>query len=79
MTAIRSFANLDFDTASLYRIAPDGAVTVMVREEGYVHLYGHGLEWGNGVGGWRTDALYLPQPYNDNHVVEVVLGVPSAD
>ncbi len=69
----------DFDTFALYRISPDAEVTVMVQEEGGAHLYGHGLEWGNGVGGWRTDAIYMPQPYNDNHVVEVVLGVPSAD
>ncbi len=67
----------------LYRITPEGTFTV------YHHwpdmdFYGHGLKWGSGVGGWRKDALYSPQPWNDstgegtlNTVVEVVVGVPG--
>ncbi len=40
--------------------------------------YGHGVEWGSGIGAWKADAIYLPQPYNGNTVVEVTLGIPRA-
>ena len=39
--------------------------------------YGHGVVWGRGLGGWRPDAIYMPQPYNDAKVREVVIGVPD--
>ena len=42
-----------------------------------VTRYGHGTEWGNGVGGWREDAIYIPLPYNDAKVRELVIGVPE--
>ncbi len=32
-----------------------------------------------GSGGWRSDALYVPQPYNGESVTEVVVGVPGRD
>ncbi len=66
----------DYYTSGLYRVAPDLTVTTFFR--GRQRAYGHGIEWGNGVGGWRADALYLPQPYDNNTVREVVIGVPSA-
>lgn len=63
---------------TLYRITPDGTVSI------YHHWadaakYGHGLKWGSGIGGFRKDALYSPQPWNDGQytVVEVVVGVPG--
>ena len=31
----------------------------------------------SGVGGWNHKAIYMPQPYDGNTVLEVVLGVPS--
>ena len=40
-------------------------------------FYGHGVVWGTGVGGFREDALYLPLPYNNNLVTELIIGVPS--
>ncbi len=57
----------------LLRVTPDGRVSSY-------HTfpeakYGHGLKWGTGRDGWRDDALYMPQPYDDNTVVEVVTGV----
>ena len=32
---------------------------------------------GRGIGGWRDDAIYMPQPYNGDTLGEVVLGVPA--
>ncbi len=65
----------DYGSTALYRISPDGTVQTMW--DGSLNEYPHGLEWGNGVGPWRTDALYLPQPYNNNHVIEIVIGIPK--
>mgnify|MGYP005837180529 CR=1 FL=1 len=59
----------------LLRVTPEGQISsyhTFVETE-----YGHGLKWGSGKGGWRTDALYMPQPYHSNTVVEVVVGVPG--
>jgi hypothetical protein len=66
----------DYGTSALYRIPAQGG-------EGELFVdwpdwqYGHGLEWGSGLGGWSETALYLPQPYNGNKVVELELGVPG--
>lgn len=66
----------DYSTSSLYRVnGDDYEVHTFLRASG--RDYGHGLMWGNGVGGWRTDALYLPLPYNGNTVKEVVIGAQS--
>jgi len=67
---------VDYSTSAMYRISPEGIPQVFV-QWGY-NGYGHGLVWGSGVGGWRTDALYVPLPYNANQVKEVVIGTPSA-
>jgi len=67
----------NYETSAVYRIAPDGVVGLYLEQT--LEQYGHGLEWGSGVGGWREDALYLPQPYDDATVVEVVVGVPGAE
>ncbi len=67
---------VDYSTSAMYRIAPDGTVELFVQWGG--NGYGHGLVWGSGVGGWLTDALYVPLPYNGNQVKEVVIGTPSA-
>jgi hypothetical protein len=67
----------DYSTSSLYRVEPDGTVTSMVPQVS--SQYGHGTTWGTGVGGWRDDAIYQPQPYDRNHVREVVVGLPGAD
>jgi sugar lactone lactonase YvrE len=65
----------NYETRALFRSEPDGLVSLYLQQE--ANLYGHGLEWGNGVGGWKGDALYLPQPYDSNGVVEVVVGIPG--
>lgn len=66
----------EFVTRAMYRVDPDGNVT-HIAPNGWKE-YGHGLAWGSGVGGWRTDAIYVPQPYDRYTVREIVLGVPSA-
>lgn len=68
----------DYDTAGLYRVDPDGGVLEIYAGQQPDPHYGHGLAWGPG-GTWRDDAIYLPQPYDDATVLEVVVGVPSAD
>lgn len=65
----------EYSTSGLYRITPEGEVESLLRQR--LPRYGHGLEWGSGVGGWRMDAMYQPQPYDENTVREVILGVPS--
>lgn len=70
----------DYSTSALYRISPSGQQVQNIHNSGVFGAdYGHGLEWGNGVGGWRTDAIYLPLPYGGNKVLEVVIGVPSRE
>lgn len=83
--AVDSCGNIyipNFGTASLYRISPDGRSRLYHKWEpndaGY-NTYGHGGDWGVARGGWRTDALYMPQPYNDHKVIEMVVGVPGVD
>ena len=65
----------DYDTRALYRVSPEGQVQDLLGHMG--NAYGHGAEWGRGIGPWRDDALYLPQPYDGNTVLEVVIGVPT--
>ncbi|MEQ1506794.1 MAG: hypothetical protein ABMB14_31495 [Myxococcota bacterium] len=70
----------DYSTSALYRVSPDGNQVQKLYDTGLLGGdYGHGLEWGSGIGGWRTDALYLPLPYGGNHVLELVIGAPSRD
>ncbi len=67
----------DFNTSGLYRVDPAGVVTTLY--DGPFEHYGHGLEWGSGIGGWNDHAIYLPLPYSNNGVNEIDLGVPSGD
>lgn len=67
----------DYTTRGFYRVATDGTVTTVLPTVSAE--YGHGAKWGNGIGGWRADAIYQPQPYNGNTVREVVIGFESAD
>lgn len=66
----------EFSTSGMYRIAPDGTVSTLFQAPGGGSLYGHGVMFGNGAGGFLSDAIYIPQPYNDLTVTEVVIGVP---
>ncbi len=79
--AIDACGNLyvpDFNTRGLYRVDTEGVVTMLYNQatDGASH-YGHGLEFGSGIDGWNTHAIYLPQPYDGHTVLEVVLGVRS--
>jgi hypothetical protein len=67
----------DYSTLGFYRVDTSGNVVSFASGNG--SLYGHGTAWGNGVGGWRSDAIYQPQPYNGNTVREVVIGFESGD
>ncbi|MCB9795425.1 MAG: SMP-30/gluconolactonase/LRE family protein [Alphaproteobacteria bacterium] len=68
----------DYYSSSLYRISPDGQTVEDFVTQSRT-AYGHGLTWGSGLGGWRADALYMPQPYNGNTIREVIIGVPNGD
>jgi hypothetical protein len=65
----------DYTTSGLYRIAPGGTVTTLLYALGSDH--GHGMAWGSGIGGWKDTALYMPQPYNGNKIMEIGVGVPA--
>jgi hypothetical protein len=67
----------EFWSRTLYRVAPNGTHQVYLSWSNAQAQYGHGVVWGNGVGGWREDALYLPMPYGSSRVKEIVVGVPS--
>jgi len=72
----------DYYTTALYRITPAGEVSLyqdweIAMENAVMGSYGHGLEWGSGIGGWDKNSIYLPQPYDDNTVVRVDVGVPA--
>ena len=71
----------DYATQAMYRIHPTTGVVQTYLEAGggwfSGSTYGHGMEWGTGADGWLEDSVYITQPYNDNHVAEVQIGVPS--
>ena len=68
----------DYNTSNVYRVSPSGVVSTYWVAPGF-DSYPHGLVWGTGTNGWRADALYLPQPYNGNTVIEIVVGAPSRE
>jgi len=65
----------DYWSSNMYRVTPAGDSAVFW-DPPSSNLYGHGAVWGTGEHGWVADALYVPQPYNNNTVGEVVVGVP---
>jgi len=69
----------DFWGSHLYRISPDGEAEIYVDWSADSNQYGHGAVFGEGVGGWREDAIYLPMPYGDRMVKELVVGAPSRE
>jgi hypothetical protein len=66
-------------TTSLYRVDGETFEVVEVYTPETILGFGHGAVWGNGSGGWRTDALYQPLPYDGNTVQEVVIDARSGD
>lgn len=63
----------DYQTSGLYRVTPEGEVALYHPWD--MQTYGHSLSWGSG--GWDDHSLYLPQPYNDDTIVKVDVGVPA--
>jgi len=67
----------EYETKALYRISADGTeVITLIQATSSDGMLPHGLAWGSGIGGWREDALYLPQPMNGDTIAEAVIGVP---
>lgn len=69
---------VDYFTKSLYRISPDGSDirTLMSASADNGQMFAHGIAWGSGIGGWKSDALYLPLPSHDDGVAEALIGIP---
>ena len=69
----------DFMTTSLFRIDPEGEVTLLIdwNGDGELGSYGHGIVWGPGHSGWRADAAYFPLPYAGDEVQEIIIGIPG--
>lgn len=68
----------DYNTSDIYKITPSGQVSPYWIAPQFED-YPHGLVWGTGTNGWRADAMYLPQPYNNYTVIEIVVGAPGRD
>ena len=66
----------EFYSHSLYRIPVGGGEGERLVQWSELE-YGHGLQWGSGMGDWSETSLFLPQPYNDYNVARVEIGVPS--
>ena len=69
----------DSHALRLYRVSPDGDAQVYVDWTAAEERYGHDARFGPPRGGWRTDALYMPTPYGDKAMKELVIGVPSRE
>jgi hypothetical protein len=66
-----------YNDQDAYRISPDGSEVIKILNSNSSEgMYGHGIAWGSGVGGWQEDALYMPQPNNGGTVGEALIGVP---
>jgi sugar lactone lactonase YvrE len=67
----------EFWSRSLYRVTRFGQVQRYLDWSSNGSQYGHGAVFGNNIGGFRDDALYMPMPYGGNTVKELIIGVPS--
>ncbi|MFT5992366.1 MAG: hypothetical protein ACJA1R_001341 [Flavobacteriales bacterium] len=81
----------DFSNSDLYRVRPGepilgerftlgGQVDLLIDWEiggDALESYGHGFVWGTGQDGWRPDAAYVPLPYADDQVKEILIGIPG--
>jgi hypothetical protein len=65
----------DYESTALWRVTHDGEVQKIWAPNQYTQ-YGHGAEWGTGEHGWNGTSLFLPQPYNNNTVTEIDIGIP---
>lgn len=69
----------NFSSSQLFRVTPAGEATLFWDWSGDDTEYGHGVVFGNGRGGFRSDALYAPMPYDGHAVQEIVVGVPGRE
>lgn len=69
----------DYSTFSMYRVSSSGLVQKILDSGFLGGDYGHGADWGSGIGGFLDDALYISRPYGNNKVSEVLVGVPSRE
>jgi DNA-binding beta-propeller fold protein YncE len=67
----------DYSQNNLYRISPDGNVGLFVNHSS--NQYGHGAVFGVTTGGWNEHAIYQPQPYDGDTVIEIDIGVRGRD
>lgn len=67
----------DYSVNNLYRISPTGQVGIY--ENWSLSEYGHGAVFGTTAGGWNERAIYQPQPYDGNTVVEIDIGARGRD
>ncbi|MCK9464249.1 MAG: SMP-30/gluconolactonase/LRE family protein, partial [Proteobacteria bacterium] len=68
-----------YSLSELWRITAEGDASMFYSWASNPGLYGHGLKWGSGIGGWDDASIYLPQPYDGNSVVRMRLGVHGRD
>jgi len=68
----------EYNTSGMYLISPSGNVSTLFTAPGGggPDYYGHGVVFGTGTDGWLADAIYFPQPYNDDTVGEAIVGIP---
>ena len=63
----------EYGTGKIYRITPDGVGTMVVDLPSF---WIPNLRWGNGIGGWETDILYVTA-YDRLYALEMgILGKP---
>jgi len=63
-------------SSSIFRINMDMSVTEII--DWNFNSYGHGFEWGNGIGPWEEQTIYVTHPYIGSRVDAFDLGVPGA-
>jgi streptogramin lyase len=67
----------DYGTGQMFRTDPTTGAHITYVNFTPFSNYGHSAMFGSGIGGWLSDAIYVPQPYNNNTVGEIVTGVPG--
>lgn len=75
MDACGNLYAIDYESAGLYRITPEGDVSLYLDWSDDRSTYGHDLTWGSGIGGWRSDAIYVPLSEGGLKVMEIVIGI----
>jgi hypothetical protein len=67
----------DYGTTKILKLPPDGSSWEVFIDGSTVDgAYLPNMQWGSGIGGWSSTALYLPDGWNKG-VFEVEIGVPT--